>query len=206
MIETKRLFDIPQYQLTHYPNDNMFVTKKGGLWKGVSTAHFLNEAMEVSKGLIALGIEPGDKVGIVSNTRYEWNVMDIAIQQVGAIVVPFYPNISEKDYLYIFNDSGIKLCVIYDDELFEKISHIRKDTPALKNLYTMEKVSGAQHWSEIKKAGLAIEESEVQARMDKIDSEDLATIIYTSGTTGNPKGVMLSHRNLLSNVEACIEP
>ncbi|MDP4798064.1 MAG: long-chain fatty acid--CoA ligase [Crocinitomicaceae bacterium] len=205
-METKRLFDIPYHQLNSYPNANMFVTKTNGHWKGVSTQEFLNEAMEISKGLIALGVEAGDKVGIVSGTRYEWNVMDIGIQQAGAIVVPFYPNISENDYRYIFNDSGIKICVIADSELNDKINNIKADTPALQHVFTMENVTGAKHWSEIKKAGASIEESTVQERMKKVQYEDLATIIYTSGTTGNPKGVMLSHRNLLSNVEACIEP
>ena len=205
-METKRLFDIPYHQLNSYPNANMFVTKTNGNWKGVSTQEFLNEAMEISKGLIALGVEAGDKVGIVSGTRYEWNVMDIGIQQTGAIVVPFYPNISENDYRYIFNDSGIKICVIADSELNEKINNIKAETPALQYIFTMEDVIGAKHWSEIKKAGASIDESTVQERMKKVQYEDLATIIYTSGTTGNPKGVMLSHRNLLSNVEATIDP
>ena len=206
MMETKRLFDIPYHQLNSYPNSKMFVTKTNNQWIGVSTQEFLDEAMEISKGLIALGVEPGDKVGIISGTRYEWNVMDIGIQQTGAIVVPFYPNISESDYRYIFNDSGIKICVIADSELNEKITNIKADTPALQHVFTMEKVAGAKHWSEIKKAGTSIDESNVQERMAKVKYEDLATIIYTSGTTGNPKGVMLSHRNLLSNVEATIEP
>lgn len=205
-METKRLFDIPYHQLKSYPNPKMFVTKTNNQWIGVSTQEFLNEAMEISKGLIALGVEPGDKVGIVSGTRYEWNVMDIGIQQTGAIVVPFYPNISENDYRYIFNDSGIKICVIADSELNEKINNIKADTPALQHVFTMENVAGAKHWSEIKKAGVSIEETAVQARMAKVQYEDLATIIYTSGTTGNPKGVMLSHHNLLSNVEATIDP
>ena len=206
MMETKRLFDIPYHQLKSYPNAKMFVTKTNNQWIGVSTQEFLNEAMEISKGLIALGVEPGDKVGIVSGTRYEWNVMDIGIQQTGAIVVPFYPNISENDYRYIFNDSGIKICVIADAELNDKINNIKADTPALQHVFTMEDVAGAKHWNEIKKAGVSIEEPAVQERMAKVQYEDLATIIYTSGTTGNPKGVMLSHRNLLSNVEATIDP
>ncbi|MEJ6582739.1 MAG: long-chain fatty acid--CoA ligase [Crocinitomicaceae bacterium] len=206
MIETKRLFDIPYHQLNSYPNPKMFVTKENNEWIGVSTKDFLDEAMEISKGLIALGVELGDKVGIVSGTRYEWNVMDIGIQQIGAIVVPFYPNISENDYRYIFNDSGIKICVIADNELDEKIKNIKADTPALQYVFTMENVSGSKHWSEIKKSGVSIDESAVRERMAQVKFEDLATIIYTSGTTGNPKGVMLSHKNLLSNVDACIEP
>ena len=206
MIEARRLFDIPYHQLNSYQNQKMFSSKINGQWNAVSTQQFLDDSMEISKGLIALGVEPGDKVGIVSNTRYEWNVMDIGIQQVGAIVVPFYPNISESDYRYIFNDAGIKLCVIADEELNTKITNIKSEISSLEHIFTMEKVSGAKHWLEIKTAGASTDQSLVQERMDKVKYEELATIIYTSGTTGNPKGVMLSHRNLLSNVEACIEP
>ncbi len=206
MLQAQRLFDIPHYQLHKYPNERMFSSKRNGEWDAVSTQEFLDQAMRVSKGLIALGIDAGDMVGLVSNTRYEWNVMDIAIQQVGAIVVPFYPNISENDYRYIFNNAGIKLCVVADEELLTKIRNIESDIPTLKNLFTMEVVEGAPHWMEIADKGTDIEESKVRERMEKIKRDDLATIIYTSGTTGNPKGVMLSHGNILSNVESCIDP
>lgn len=206
MFEAKRLFDLPHIQLKNFPNDKMFSSKVNGKWESVSTKNFLDECMEVSKGLIALGVQPKDNVAIVSNTRYEWNVMDIAIQQVGAIVVPFYPNISENDYRYIFNDASIKICVIADDELFSKISNVKKDVDTLEKIYTMEKVEGAEHWSTIKDLGKNIDQSEVEERMKLPQYEDLATIIYTSGTTGNPKGVMLSHKNILSNVQACEEP
>lgn len=206
MKDTQRLFDIPYYQLEKYPQDKMFVTKKNGTWNGVSTADFIAEAMTISKGLIAMGVQPGDRIGLVSNTRYEWNVMDIGIQQTGAIVVPFYPNISEKDYNYIFNDAGIKICVVSDEELHEKISRVMPNVASLEHLYTMEDVPGGVHWSELKQKGENISEDEVKSRMEVVKREDLATIIYTSGTTGNPKGVMLSHHNLLSNVESCTDP
>ena len=112
MIEAKRLFDVPHHQMKAYPNENMFVTKTNGKWIGVSTKDFLDEAMAISRGLISMGVQAGDMIGLVSGTRYEWNVMDIAIQQVGAIVVPFYPNISESDYTYIFNDAREALPVL----------------------------------------------------------------------------------------------
>ena len=206
MIEAKRLFDVPYHQLNNHPNANMFVTKTDGKWIGVSTQEFLDTAMEISRGLISLGVEPGDKIGLVSGTRYEWNVMDIAIQQTGAIVVPFYPNISESDYEYIFKDSGVKLCVVGGNELFIKIKNIEAKTPELKHLYTMDEVVGADNWMDIAKLKDKVTVDEVKARMESVKHEDLATIIYTSGTTGNPKGVMLSHKNILSNVEGCIEP
>jgi len=206
MSTPKRLFDIPHYQLAQHPNKSMFSSKIDGKWQAVSTQEFLNEVMEVSRGLIAKGVAEGDRVGIVSATRYEWNVMDIAIQQVGAIVVPFYPNISENDYRYIFNDAGIKLCVVGDDDLYEKISNIRGDVASLEHLYVMETEDTENHWSKLKEAGSSDADEEIKARMAKVKNEDLATIIYTSGTTGNPKGVMLSHNNILSNVYACEDP
>ncbi len=206
MIQATRLFDIPYYQLNTHPNDNMFVTKHEGQWKGMSTREFLDQVMLVSRGLIAMGVEEGENVALVSNNRYEWNIMDIAIQQIGAIVVPLYPNISEKDYSYIMNDAEIKLCVVSNEELCEKINNIKDQVPTLKALFSFDRLDHCQHWSKITEQANSIEESEVQKRMDKIQYTDLATIIYTSGTTGNPKGVMLSHKNILSNVDACQEP
>lgn len=206
MIESKRLFDIPHNQLKNCPQKKMFSSKINGQWNAVSTQEFLDHAMSISKGLLALNVQPGDNVGIVSGTRYEWNVMDIAIQQVGAIVVPFYPNISKNDYKYIFNDSGIKIVVLANEELNSKINEIKGETPSLQHIFTMEDVVGADNWSKLIELGKDIDEKLVHERMEPVKSEDLATIIYTSGTTGNPKGVMLSHNNLLSNVEACIDP
>ncbi|MEY3199416.1 MAG: hypothetical protein RJA13_1374, partial [Bacteroidota bacterium] len=125
MIQAKRLFDIPYYQMEKYPRSDMFVTKTNGEWIGVSTHQFLEEAMNVSRGLIAFGIAPGDTVALVSNNRVEWNIMDIAIQQIGAIVVPLYPNISENDYRYILNDAKVKMCFVGNSELCTKIQNIR---------------------------------------------------------------------------------
>jgi len=206
MIDKLRLFDIPYYQLQNNPNDNMFVSKKNGNWNSISTKKFLDTTMDLSMGLIALGIKKGDKVGIISSTRYEWNLMDISIQQIGAIVVPFYPNISEKDYLYIINDSGIKLCIVENEELFLKIKKIKNNTPSLKNIYSMDEIEGCKNWIDLAKLKETIKIDKVQKEMNKVKQEDLATIIYTSGTTGYPKGVMLSHKNIISNIAACIDP
>lgn len=206
MIETKRLFDIPYYQLNNYPNSRMFVSKKDGIWNGVSTQDFLDQAMKFSRGLIALGVKPGENVALVSSTRFEWNVMDIAIQQTGAIVVPLYPNISEGEYKYIMNDAGIRICVLANEELYQKISNIRSEVPTLEHIFAFEPVNGCADWSEISNRANETEVSEVKARMEAVKPEDLATIIYTSGTTGNPKGVMLSHNNIMSNVDACRAP
>lgn len=206
MFQAQRLFDVPYFQLKNYPNENMFVTKTNGKWDGIHTKAFLDQAMIISRGLIAMGVQPGDMIAMASSNRVEWNILDIAIQQVGAIVVPLYPNISVNDYKYIFNDCGAKICCVGNQELFDKIQSIRSEIPSLEHLFTFDKINGIPNWTEIELKSEMVEESIVKTRMDEVKHEDLATIIYTSGTTGNPKGVMLSHKNILSNVEACIEP
>jgi long-chain acyl-CoA synthetase len=198
-----RLFDIPYHQLSNYPNKAMFSTKRNGVWEPLATADFLDEVNLASKGLLALGVNPGDKVGIVSTNRYEWNAMDIATLQIGAIVVPVYPNISTNDYRYIFNDAEIKVCTVGSQELYEKLEGIRTDLPALQHLFCFDQISGIPHWSEIKEKGKDGDDTRLQSLKDAVKNEDLASIIYTSGTTGNPKGVMLSHNNIISNVMAC---
>ena len=200
-----RLFDIPFHQLHHFPNEKMFTTKTDGVWKSISTQEFLDLVEKTSLGLIELGINEGDKIGIISSNRYEWNVLDIATLQIGAIVVPIYPNISKDDYTYILNDSEIKLCVVGDQDLYEKISEIRTKTPRLNLLYTFNKYNEIPHWTEIHNVGKIEHQSIIEERKSKIDKFDLATIIYTSGTTGNPKGVMLSHNNIVSNALACVD-
>ena len=203
MINILRLFDIPYYQNEKYPNKKMFVTKTNGEWVGISTSTFLEQVNQISRGLIAFGIEPGDKVCIASSSRFEWNILDIAIQQTGAIVVPIYPNISIIDYRYIMNDAEIKLCVVDSQELYEKINSIKSEIATLDHLFTFNKVENTPNWSEIGDKANEIEITVVEQRKEKIKNLDLATIIYTSGTTGNPKGVMLSHNNILSNVNDC---
>ena len=206
MIQAQRLFDTVYYQNEKYPNEKMFVTKVNGQWIPKSNQTFIDEAMVVSRGLIAFGVNKGDNVALVSNNRYEWNVMDIAIQQVGAIVVPLYPNISENDYKYILNDASIKLIVVGNAELSQKIQNIRSEVPSLQHLFSFDTVEGVPNWSAIHERSNETEVETVKERMNLVKSHDLATIIYTSGTTGNPKGVMLSHHNILSNVDGCQEP
>lgn len=205
MKEIKRLFDIPWHQLENHPNERMFSTKRNGEWDKLSTQDFLNKVNQVSKGLVAMGIAPGDRVGIVSSNRFEWNVVDVAIQQVGGVVVPVYPNISTADYKYIFHDAGIRICFVGNQELYEKLSGIKNDLPDMENLFCFDRLDGAPFWEEIIEKGNAAENRTLDELKANVRNEDLATIIYTSGTTGNPKGVMLSHNNILSNVMACVE-
>ncbi len=203
MTSTERLFDIPYWQQKNFPNPRMFVSKINGNWEPISTSEFILQAMEVSKGLISFGIQPGDKIAVASSNRVEWNILDIGVQQIGAILVPVYPNISESDYRFIFNDAQVKICVVSNLELATKISNIKNEIPSLQHLFTFDELPGYSNWKKIFEAASSTLESEVHIRMNEVKRSDLVTIIYTSGTTGNPKGVMLSHNNLISNLEAC---
>lgn len=206
MITAERLFEVPDHQLKNYPNSSMFVTKTAGIWVPISTSDFIDRTMNVARGLVSMGIQAGDRVAVASSNRLEWNILDIAVQKTGAILVPLYPNISENDYRFILNDCAAKICIVSNQELADKISNIRADVPSLEHLFSFDKLESVPHWSFIEEQRTHTEEELVLERMKHVKNEDLVTIIYTSGTTGNPKGVMLSHQNLLSNVGGCIEP
>jgi long-chain acyl-CoA synthetase len=206
MNDVKRLFDVPAYQLQNFPNEQMFVTKKNGAWEGLSTQKFMELVLQLSKGLVALGVKVGENVALVSPNRYEWNAMDIAIQQIGAIVVPVYPNISSNDYQYIFNDAGIRYAFVGTNELVDKINSVSSEIPSLVQLFSFDSIEGVACYDTLIPMGESIENQVISVLKANVRNEDLATIIYTSGTTGNPKGVMLSHNNLLSNVLSCRNP
>jgi long-chain acyl-CoA synthetase len=203
MNEVKRLFDLPDYQLRNFPKEAMFVSKLEGSWTPITTEAFVDKALQLSKGLVGLGVSQGDCIGLVSSNRLEWNLMDIAIQQVGATVVPIYPNISSADYVYIFNDANLKYAFVGDASLYQKISAKKDQIPCLIELFTFDEVEGARNYWDIVELGASVDNYKVKELKANVRNEDLATIIYTSGTTGNPKGVMLSHNNILSNVFAC---
>jgi long-chain acyl-CoA synthetase len=203
-MKPSRLFDLPQLQLDNFSQAGMFVTKVNANWDKLSTLEFVGLVKDYSNALIGMGVQAGDNIGLVSSNRFEWNAMDFAIQQVGAIVVPLYPNISEKDYVYIFNDASLKIAIVGTDELYNKINGVRSEIAGLEHLYCFDKIAGIPHWSDMLEKRADENDAEVEKRKAAIKGEDLVTIIYTSGTTGNPKGVMLSHNNLLSNSEACI--
>ena len=201
----KRLFDIPRHQQKAYPKKDAFTAKINGKWEPNSIETVLTEAMKVSKSLLKLGIGKGDKIGLISNNRPEWVAMDYGILQVGAVDVPIYPTVSAEDYKFIFNDAELKYCFVSDMELFEKVNSIKDQVPSLKHIYSFEQIEGVDHWTKFLAEGDGKEDAEIEAIMDTISENDLATLIYTSGTTGVPKGVMLAHKNLVSNAISCIE-
>lgn len=201
MENVTRIFDVPYYQLNNFPQEVCLAGKMNGKWEKYSTQEYIDQANLISKGLLKMGIKPGDKIALISNNRPEWNIMDIGILQIGAIDVPVYPTISEDDYKFIFNDAEIKLCIVSDEDLLTKIKHIKNDVPSLEDIYTFNKIEGAKHWTEILDKGAGGSDEDVQNLKDGIKATDLATLIYTSGTTGTPKGVMLSHQNLVENAK-----
>ncbi|MBT5402996.1 MAG: AMP-binding protein, partial [Crocinitomicaceae bacterium] len=207
MDNVKRIFDIPYYQLSKFPQEISLAGKVGNEWKTYSTQEYIDLANSISRGLLRLGIKPGDKIAVIShNNRPEWNILDIGILQIGAINVPVYPTISESDYKFIFNDSQVKLCFVSNDELFGKANAIIEDVTTLTDIYSFLPVDGCKNWQEVLDNGKDTgNQNEVDELKNKVDAMDLATLIYTSGTTGLPKGVMLSHNNIVTNCKASIE-
>ena len=202
MTNVTRLFDFPYYQLEKYNLSDALVTKQNGEWVKTSTKEYLDKANALSRGLLRIGIQKHDKIAVISsNNRTEWNITDIGALQTGAQTVPIYPTISAEDYEYILNHSESKYCFISDQEVFDKINSIKNRVPSLIEIYSYNDIPGCKNWKEILESGKdESNQNEVEARKDSIVTTDLATIIYTSGTTGRPKGVMLTHQNIVSNV------
>jgi len=201
MTEVKRLFDFPYYQLEKFNLQKSLVSKYKGEWVATSTQDYIDKANAISRGLIRLGVQPNDKVAIISLTnRTEWNICDIGILQTGAQDVPIYPTISEDDYEYILNHSECMYCFVSCKEVKGKIDKIKGNVPSLKGVYSFDELENCSNWSEVLKLGEDdSNQNEVEKRKAAVSETDLATIIYTSGTTGRPKGVMLSHKNIVSN-------
>lgn len=204
MNSTTRLFDILENQVKNKPLKRALNTKYNGVWESTSSEEFLEKSNQISRGLLQLGVKKGDKVAIISsNNRTEWCIVDIGVLQIGAIDVPIYPTITAEDYSYIINHSESKYCFVSDVVVYEKIKSIQNECPNLKEIYCFDTIKGCKHWSAVLELGKdAAHQSKVLAIKESVHPQDLATIIYTSGTTGTPKGVMLSHNNIVSNVIA----
>ena len=204
MTQITRLFDFPYYQLEKNNIPDCLVTKYNGVWVKTSTQEYLDKANAISRALLRLGVNKNDKIAIISTTnRTEWNIMDIGILQVGVQSVPIYPTISEEDYQYILNHSESVYCFVSDAEVLQKVNLIKHNVPTLKEVYCFNEIDGCKNWKELLTLGEdASNQDVVEDRKNQIHADDLATIIYTSGTTGRPKGVMLSHNNIVSNVIA----
>ncbi|MCR6641977.1 MAG: long-chain fatty acid--CoA ligase [Sporocytophaga sp.] len=202
-MEFKRLFDLLEYQVKNFPKEDALACKINGIWKKYSSQDYAFIADKLSTGLLKLGIKKDDKVAIVSPNRPEWNFVDIALQQIGAVSVPVYPTNTVENYNFIFTDAEVKLIFAADQELYDKAKEAVIGISSVREIYSFDHIDGVKNWSEIKTLGEEINVIELKNIKASIKSEDLVTLIYTSGTTGNPKGVMLTHANILSNVTVC---
>ena len=198
-----RVFDLLNESIAKHNKPDLFASKIKGQWKKMSASEFIEAVNAFSFGLLKNNISKNDKIAIISESRPEWNIVDFGIQQIGAISVPLYPNITVDDYRYIFQDADIKLVFVGDESLMKKAQEAAKDAPSVKEIYCFDKVVGSNHWLEV--SGIATYQglTELEELKKSVKTDDLLTLIYTSGTTGKPKGVMLTHQNIISNFEAC---
>lgn len=201
----KRIFDLHYHQLKSYPKEDALTAKINGNWIPISSQSMIDQAEAIASGLFELGLEPGDKVALIANNRPEWHIVDLGILIAGMINVPIYPTITEEDYEYIMNDAAVKLCFVSDDELFSKVNSIKEKVTSLSEIYSFDELTNCKNWETVKQLGEGKNKEKIEKTKAGIDESDLATLIYTSGTTGRPKGVMLSHQNLVSNAVASRE-
>jgi long-chain acyl-CoA synthetase len=202
MIE--RLFDIVAQRCEQAPNAVMLAAKENGEWRTYSCGQVWETAQKLAGGLLTHGIansvlepEQQEKIAIISPNRPEWMIADIGVQLTGAVLTPVYPTISPSELVYVFNESSVRTVFVANAEIYERFKDAFKEMPALKNIYSFDKLDGVAHWTELTEKNLQPDTSVIA----RIKPETLATIIYTSGTTGNPKGVMLTHSNIVSNVQ-----
>ncbi len=200
----KRLFDFVKYQKDNFPREDALVTKENGKWIKTSSQEFYDKSNQFSRGLLKLGVQPNDKIAIIShNNQTKWNITDIGVLQVGAQDVPIYPTISADDYEYIFNHAEVTYVFVSNKEIYDKVQSVRANVPSLKDIYSFEEIDGVKNWQDVLDLGASLDnQEELEKRKAGINENDLATIIYTSGTTGKPKGVMLTHKNIVSTAIA----
>ena len=199
MKKPKRLFEFLEYQLEN-PLVKSINTKYNGKWESLSTNDFYKKVQILSRKLIEIGIKKGEKIGLISTqNRTEWCIADNSVLQIGAVTVPIYPTISKNEFQYVLNHSESKICFVSDKEIFDKVNEI-KDKTKLQEIYSFEEFENCPNWNLLFENDNKSLEGEVILRMNNVLPDDLATIIYTSGTTGVPKGVMLTHRNIVSNI------
>jgi long-chain acyl-CoA synthetase len=198
-----RLFDFAYYQLETHNLDAALVSKKEGEWIKTSSKEYIDKANALSRALLKMGVQKDDKIAVISTTnRTEWCIVDVGVLQVGAQNIPIYPTISSDDYEYVLNHSEAVYCFVSDQEVYDKVLKV-KDNTKLKNVFSFDAIEGCEHYSTLLELGADINtQADVETRKSEVVPSDLATIIYTSGTTGKPKGVMLSHSNVVENILA----
>ena len=207
MAEITRIFDLlDKYRNEFSSKQDLFSCKREQVWKYFSARNYIDFSAQLSLGLLSLGIKKGDRIATIMVNCPEWNFFDMAIMQIGAVQVPIYPTISEESYRYILNDAAIETVIISNTEIYKRLKIVIKDIPTVRNIYSIDKIKGVNHWKMILESGEKYPHpDELESIKRSISPDEIATIIYTSGTTGRPKGVMLTHRNFVSNFITCSE-
>ncbi|MCD6013449.1 MAG: AMP-dependent synthetase [Flavipsychrobacter sp.] len=200
----QRLFDIVEQRASRSPDAILLAAKENGEWRTYSGKEVWETARKLAGGLLTLGIanqvlepEEQEKIAIISPNRPEWMFADIAVQLTGAVLTPVYPTVSPTDLIYIFNEAGVKTVFVANADIYARFKDAFNEIPSLKHIYSFDLLEGVAHWKTLLEKNAQPDASVISG----ITTDTLATIIYTSGTTGNPKGVMLSHRNIVSNVQ-----
>ncbi len=204
-MEVKRLFDIFPYQQEKYPKGDALGGKFGNVWETFSSQQIIELTDTIALGLLKLGLQQGDKAAIIANNCVEWTFADQSILKMGGVVIPIYTTIPDEIVAYTLNHAEVKLIFAQNEELYEKILRIKDQVPTLQHVYTFEEVKGAETYKSMTVPATDEGRKQLKEIQDKVKPNDLATIIYTSGTTGLPKGVMLSHNNLISNILSSVE-
>lgn len=202
MSKLTRLFDILDAYSSPNASPSIVVGKQHDKWQHYSSDRFIALTDALSKVLLSKGFKKGDKVGLMSGNRPEWNIVDFACNQVGIAIVPLYPTLSASDLSYIIDDAEIKLLFVGNEELNDKVTEAIREQQSAIEIYIFDKVAGKPCYQELIDQG-SEQDMDLQPYRDAVQEDDLLTLIYTSGTTGKPKGVLLTHKNIISNVEAC---
>jgi long-chain acyl-CoA synthetase len=200
-----RVFDLLETSVKPLNKEDVFACKIQGNWRKYSAQEVIDTVNKISLGLLKLGVKRDDKIALISNNRPEWNFVELGIQQIGAVSVPMYPTITIEDYHYIFSDADIKLIFVSDENLLKKSTEASKGIDSVEAIYTFDKIAGAKHWTEVLEIAQNEDVASLEAHKSAVLPDDLLTLIYTSGTTGKPKGVMLTHNNIIANVEGLIK-
>lgn len=200
-----RVFDLLPNCVLPVNRDDVFANKVNGEWKKYSATELIENVNNMSLGLMKLGVKKDDKIAIISTNRPEWNFVELGVQQLGAVSVPMYPNITIEDYRYIFKDAEVKFIFVGDEGLLKKVKEATSELEGIQGIYSFDKIKGQNHWIEVTDLGKVEDIAQLEPLKAAVKPDDLLTLIYTSGTTGQPKGVMLTHHNIVSNIDGLVE-